>query len=112
MMHPLNTTATSPSFLQPKYDKLRTITFDSFGLSRAVVDEDELHELLDGLPSGFVKDPFFGLGLNFDIRHLVETVEELPGVSDLHLQRGRATGLPNGSHRAYQASEEATKGAV
>ena len=108
-MHPLNTTATSPSFLQPKYDKLRTITFDSFGLSRAVVDEDELH---DGLPSGFVKDPFFGLGLNFDIRHLVETVEELPGVSDLHLQRGRATGLPNGSHRAYQASEEATKGAV
>ena len=73
---PLNTTATSRGFLEPKYTTLRTITFEGFGFSN--VDDDEaVLDALRNLPSGFVKDPFFGLGLNYDLRYLIETVEEI-----------------------------------
>lgn len=102
--YPLNTTATSPSFLEPKYDTLRTITFDQFGLAGAALEEDELRELFQRLPSGFVKDPFFGLGLNFDIRHIAKTVEEISGVVDLCLRRGRSTNLPTVKGGSYVVS--------
>ncbi|MDQ2803804.1 MAG: hypothetical protein M3Y41_14440, partial [Pseudomonadota bacterium] len=83
--YPLNTTATSPGFLKPKYDKIQTITFSGFLLSE-IGDEDDAGEILRGLPSGFVKDPYFGLGLNWDLRYLVKAVEDLPGVTDLRVE--------------------------
>lgn len=109
--YPLNTTATSPSFLQPKYETIRTITFEGFGLVDAGFgieddDEEELdpQEIFGRLPSGFVKDPYFGLGLNYDIRHIIETVEEVPDVTDLRIRRGRATGLPTIEGNRYVLS--------
>jgi hypothetical protein len=99
--HPLNTTATSPGFLQPKYDLLRTVSFDGFGLSDPDDDIDDLREQLRNLPSGFVKDPFFGLGLLYDLRFLIDPIEEIDGVIDLRLQRGRTSGLPTVSGTSY-----------
>lgn len=106
VMHPLNTTTTSASFLQPKYDRLRTITMEGFGLSE-VKDAEDVRETLRALPSGFVKDPFFGLGLNWDIRYLIKVVEELANVTDLRLRRGKATGLPILKGRSYVLSAKA-----
>ncbi len=89
--YPLNTTATSRAFLDPKYATLRTITLDGFRFSD--IDSDEaLIDALRGLPSGFVKDPYFGLGLNYDLRYLIESIEEIDGVTDLRLRRGRRAG--------------------
>ncbi|TWA88990.1 uncharacterized protein DUF4263 [Bradyrhizobium stylosanthis] len=107
--YPLNTTATSPTFLQPKYETLRTITFEGFKLADSrfgLWDDEELdpEQVLQRLPSGFVKDPYFGLGLNFDIRYIAETVEKIAGVTDIRLRRGRATGLPSVQGPSYLLS--------
>jgi Domain of unknown function (DUF4263) len=101
--YPLNTTATSPGFLRPKYNKLRTITFAGFLLSE-IGDADDGGEILLGLPSGFVKDPYFGLGLNWDLRYLINAVEELPGVTDLRLEPGKAIDLPALKGASYVVS--------
>ncbi|TBG89358.1 DUF4263 domain-containing protein [Rhizobium leguminosarum] len=92
--HPINTTATSRRFLDSKYESLRTITFEGFHFS----DVENLEGAvlaLRGLPTGFVKDPYFGLGINYDIRFMVENIERLGDVTDLRVCRGRdRVGLP------------------
>lgn len=118
--YPLNTTATSPGFLTQKYERLRTITFEgavgrgfvfeedgdnaSMWSAPAPTDMDEIREILSELPAGFVRDPFFGLGLNFDLRFLTQVIEQLDGVSDLRLRHGGRTGLPVVSGNSYVLS--------
>ena len=103
VIHPLNTTATNRRFLQPKYGALATISLHGFDVPDAS-DLDEVHEFLRNLPSGFVKDPFFGLGLNYDLRYLADAFEEIEGVSDLRVVRGRSTGLPKIDGKSYVIS--------
>jgi hypothetical protein len=98
--HPLNTTATSREFLQPKYGLLRTVTFEGFSLSDAD-DIDDVRDRLRNLSSGFVKDPFFGLGLNYELRFLIHPIEEIEGVTDLWLRHGRTSGLPAVNGNSY-----------
>ena len=100
---PLNTTATSRGFLGPKYDSLSSITFEGFRFSDAESVEDVV-EALSGLPSGFVKDPYFGLGLNYDIRHIIESLEDVKGLSDLRIRKGRGVGLPKVENGTYTIS--------
>jgi hypothetical protein len=47
-----------------------------------------------GLPPGFVKNPYFGLGLNYDIIHLVHAIERLIGIKDLRICRQTKAGSP------------------
>jgi len=98
--HPLNTTASNRGFLQPKYNRLRTVTFEVFGSSWPN-DVDDGIGILDTLPAGFVRDPYFGLGLNWYLRYLIEAIEELDGVTDLRIRRGRRSGEPKISGRSY-----------
>ncbi len=82
--YPLNTTASSPGFLHPKYRRLRTVTFEGFG---------EVDEEIDGLltlPAGFVRDPYFGLGVIRDLNYLIHAIEKINGVTDLRIQSGRS----------------------
>lgn len=93
-MHPLNTTATSPGFLGPKYENLRTITLEGFDPEEPD-SVDAVREWLDFfLPSGFVKDPYFGLALRHDMRFIIDAIEKLHGVTDLRLWRGRVPNPP------------------
>lgn len=103
--HPLNTTATSPNFLRPKYDKINTITLDGFWLSDCDSIESVEDTLNGGLPSGFVKGLIFGLGIRYDLRFLIYTIEKIPEVTDVYLRKMNATGLPaqNGSSYIFSA---------
>ena len=109
--HPLNTTATSRGFLEPKYSKLHTITLEDFGLSE-IENSEELPDALQILPPGFVKDPFFGLGLNWYLHYIPNALAKLPGVTDMRLRdtllpRGKSTGLPTLRGSSYVLSAKA-----
>jgi Domain of unknown function (DUF4263) len=98
-LHPHNLDAASPNFLLPKYDKLATITLENFGFMFEANDLADIESFLADLPAGFVRDPYYGLGLTYDIRLIVETIEEL-GVTDLHIVKG-AKGEPTIEEKSY-----------
>ena len=102
--YPLNTTATSRGYLQPKYDVLRTNTFEGFNFGKPTDDEDVV-SLLQGLPAGFVRSPFFGLGTNFELRYLTDAIEETH-VTDLRIRSGRSAGLPAIAKSSYMLSRK------
>lgn len=87
VLHPHTLDAASPNFLQPKYDQLATITLQNFGFMFEANQLADVEAYLAHLPAGFVRDPYHGLGLTYDIRLIVETVEKL-GVTDLHIVKG------------------------
>ncbi|HEX8644781.1 MAG TPA: Shedu immune nuclease family protein [Allosphingosinicella sp.] len=96
-LHPHNLDATSPRFLQPRYETIRTISLEGFGFLEEIDDLDGVTSYLERLPTGFVRDPYYGLGLNFDIRLIVETIEEL-NLTDLRMVRGaRGDAAVNGN---------------
>ncbi|MFX1735762.1 DUF4263 domain-containing protein [Paraburkholderia sp. A1RI_3L] len=52
-------------------------------------DVDDVKEFFRDLPSGFVRDPCFGLGLNYDLRFITDTVERIKGMDTLSIFKGR-----------------------
>jgi Domain of unknown function (DUF4263) len=89
---PRRTFSDREDFLQPKYDQIETISLEGFSLTPGFDDLDEIEDvesILDRLPSGFVKDPEYGLGLSKDYRFIVEAVEEIPTITKLVLTRKR-----------------------
>lgn len=91
-IHPLTMDANSPNFLQPRHDRLATITLAKFGLNWIESLEDVIGEL-ERLPPGFVRNPYRGLGIANDVRQIPDTVQRLDGVTDLLITKG-ATGGP------------------
>jgi hypothetical protein len=91
VISPVNTVPNS-RFLQPKYDRLRTITVEEI-LPYRLESPDEVSALLECLPDGFVKDPEFGLGLLRDYRCIVDTVEGIPGIKHLVISELRKTAI-------------------
>jgi len=87
VLHPHNLDAASPKFLLHKYERLATITLENFGFMFEANDLTDVESYLADLPAGFVRDPYHGLGLTYDIRLIVETIEKL-GVTDLHIVKG------------------------
>ena len=59
-----------------KYNFLKTITLIGFNFSRADSSEDILN-ILDALPSAFVKDYNYGLGLKREFACIIDMLEEL-----------------------------------
>jgi hypothetical protein len=105
--HPLNTLETSDKYLQPKYTTVRTVTFEGFIGVRAVLggskpqDEEQLLWVLGCLPAGFVRNPYYGLGVKKTYEYLIGAIERIAGVTDLHIRRGGRTGLPAVSGNSY-----------
>lgn len=91
IIHPHTLDAASPRFLMPRYELLRTITLNGFGFMIELNGLKDVEAYLTSLPAGFIRDPYHGLGLNYDIRLIVETVEKLK-VSDLEITKGRRGG--------------------
>lgn len=73
---PVNTLATHPDFLKPKYSGIKSITLSNFNLGGAEA-QDDVVGLLEGLPSGFVKDFNYGLGFLKDYKCVADIVGEL-----------------------------------
>jgi hypothetical protein len=59
-MHPLKMDANSPNFLQPRHDRIGTVTLARFGFSW-IDGLDDVLGALEGLPPGFVHNPYRGL---------------------------------------------------
>ncbi|MFT6031403.1 MAG: hypothetical protein ACI8O8_003155 [Oleiphilaceae bacterium] len=75
-IHPINTLATSDDFLKPKYSSLKTIVLEGFD-ENFPESVEEVKHLLEELPSGFVKDFDYGLGLIKDLQPLVSGIESI-----------------------------------
>lgn len=58
---------------------------------------------LKELPSGLIRDPYFGLGLNYDLRFIIDTVESIDSVETLSIFKGRGVS-PTYSGRTYSIS--------
>jgi hypothetical protein len=82
-IYPVNTLPTNPDFLEPKYGQVREITLAETDIWDLRLDaelpktRDEILEVLHDLPSGFTKDPDYGLGLAKEYRFIVDAVETL-----------------------------------
>ncbi len=72
---PINTPPTSSDFLKHKYSTLKSIVLEGFDYDFPESIE-EVKYLLEELPSGFVKDFDYGLGLIKELLPLIYTLEE------------------------------------
>ncbi len=78
-------TGFNQEFLKPKYSKLRSITVEDV-YAPSDHEPGQSYNLVD-LPSGFVRDPRFGFGLNYDIRLIALSIEKIVGVSELLISK-------------------------
>lgn len=94
---PKNTLPGDRNFLQPKYRQLKAIIledFDYFPFGPPNWEgEDEVWEFLEALPTGFVRDPEYGLGLLKELDRVVAAIEAVPGVTTLVLRKGGTSAL-------------------
>jgi hypothetical protein len=91
-IYPVNTNPEYDDFLKPKYKQITAITLDGFD-GQAPDDVDSVLAILEELPSGFVKDFNFGLGLQKDYRFIVDAVEELSTCGEIMIADGVSTGV-------------------
>lgn len=98
VIYPHDTAPSADHYLQPKYARLKSIElegFDYFPLRHI----EEIDDLLASLPTGFVKDPEYGLGLLKELAPLVDAVEAIPGVERLVLSRRRPSTIAGDTYR-------------
>ncbi|WP_057461928.1 Shedu immune nuclease family protein [Pseudovibrio sp. POLY-S9] len=80
---PVSMLPRQPEFLKPKYQQIREITIAETDLWDVHLDEelpktrDDIIEVLHKFPSGFTKNPDYGLGLAKEYRFVVEAVEAM-----------------------------------
>ena len=77
-------------FLKPKYRQIEAIILEGFGLEYPE-DPESVAMLLSALPSGFIKDPDYGLGLLKDYRFIIDAVGSIPGVKQLKISQEEPT---------------------
>ncbi|MFT6030738.1 MAG: hypothetical protein ACI8O8_002484 [Oleiphilaceae bacterium] len=73
---PINTLATSADFLKHKYSTLKSIVLEGFDFKLPEEPKEIKYFLLEELPSGFVKDFNYGLGLIKELQPLIATFED------------------------------------
>lgn len=73
-IYPINTLGSHPDFLSSKYESLTSIVLEGFDFGLGDT-EVEVRSILSCLPSGFVKDYDYGLGLLKDYRCLIDVLE-------------------------------------
>lgn len=111
-LYPVNTLGGHENFLKPKYEKVLRVTLAGFDFTMPD-DVDGVLDLLEALPSGFVKDYDFGLGLLKDYRFIVDAVEELSDCAEIVIAKDVSTGIeeddPMIFNISYRDFEDARK---
>jgi hypothetical protein len=111
-LYPVNTQGGHEKFLKPKYEKVVCITLAGFGFTTPN-DADDVVDLLETLPSGFVKDYDFGLGLLQEYRFVINAVEELSDCTGIVIAKNVPSGIdeqhPELFNISYRDFEEARK---
>ena len=88
-IYPLNTLPRNSGFLEPKYDVVRSITLEGFDFTFPETAE-QVMEMLEELPSGFVKDYDFGLGLLKEYKPIINFLEGI-GIQNLAISKKEET---------------------
>ena len=88
-IYPLNTLPRSSGFLEPKYDVVRSITLEGFNFTFPETPEAVI-EMLEEMPSAFVKDYDFGLGLLKEYKPIINFLEE-KGIEHLVISKREDT---------------------
>lgn len=109
-IYPTNTLGGHEDFLKPKYEQVERITLVGFDFS-IPEDSDSVMDLLEALPSGFVKDYDFGLGLLKEYRFIVDTVEELSDCTEIVIDRDAFTGIDKQDSTIFTISYKDFEGA-
>lgn len=73
-IYPINTLATHSGYLGPKYEQVRALTLET-SLLEEYYEDSGVESVFETLPSGFVKDFTFGLGLLKDCNRLIRVIE-------------------------------------
>ena len=85
-MHPIKTRVSSRDLLRAKYNQVERITIANESLVRLETTpstRDEVMMLLEDLPSCFVKDYDYGLGLTSTYRCIIDAVERLTNCTEI-----------------------------
>ncbi|MES9518597.1 Shedu immune nuclease family protein [Rhodococcus qingshengii] len=83
-MFPIHTSSSmNRNFLSPKYSEIRTLTF-----RWEEEDFPGFEEFLENLPSGFAKDPDYGLGLLKQCNRIVRLIEEHTSCQEIAFVEG------------------------
>ena len=88
---PTNTLEGHDDYLGPKYSRIRTIVVDLD--ADPYLDGQDLGLLLEDLPSGFIKDFRYGLGLLKDCNRLIHLVEDQTACDTIHISLSHSTGV-------------------
>lgn len=75
-IRPIITLQEHPKFLKPKYSKIETISIEDSFFDAPKTKEDVVACLEMHLPTGFVKDIRYGLGLTKDYRFIIAAIEQ------------------------------------
>jgi hypothetical protein len=100
--YPLNTTATSTGFLERRYGHIQAISLVGFNLTD--IDDEDFEGFFAQLPAGFKKSPYFGFGLNYDLRDIVHAIEEIGSIRDIRILRKLTGKDPDISADSYLIS--------
>ena len=110
-MFPTKTTGKSDVFLKPKYSQVKRITvaaqeYVAGGFyQRLPANDEDVMALLEELPSCFVKDYDWGLGLRQDYRFIIQEIERLSLCTEILITDQGATRIDVSSN-TFQISVE------
>jgi hypothetical protein len=107
-IYPINTLP-NDDFLQPKYAQIQSIVLEGFNYITPETIEEVKEEILENLPSGFIKDYDYGLGLQKDYRFIINAIENIHGINQLVISNGtRDIKKENGSFEIITSEKETT----
>jgi hypothetical protein len=93
-LFPINTMPTSERFLEPKHAPILSVElveergfFNEYGVPKTLGDVEAF--LAEGMPSGFTKDPNYGLGLDRNLSFVVHALAKVDGIQKLRLSNER-----------------------
>ncbi len=96
-IYPISTFGNRSDFLKPKYGQIERITLDDTNIISgpnwdATSTPEDVHDVLENLPSTFTKDYAYGLGLAKSYRFIIDAVEALSDCTEMVITDKHATG--------------------
>lgn len=98
IIYPINTFLSSGyEFLEQKYKNIKSITIDKPSY-KFISTKDDVIEMLEDLPSGFVKDYNYGLGFLKDYRFFIHAIEEIKEINNITILKSTQTRIEKSSY--------------
>lgn len=84
-------------FLEQKYENIKCISFEGFKFA-AATSESGIFDILNSLPSGFIKDPDYGLGIQKEFRFIIEAIANIQNVNHLKISNSLESKIDNNTY--------------